>query len=164
MIVVSNTSPLTNLAAIGHFDLLKDMYGEVHIAGGVWAELNAKGQRWPGREEVASADWLKQHQVQNQPLVESLQRDLDKGEAESIGLAIELGAGLILLDEREGRHAAQRLGLRTLGVVGILLGAKKRGFVETIRPQTDALRQTAGFYLSETLYQYALSFAKETIE
>lgn len=31
MIVVSNTSPLTNLAAIGQFDLLRRLYTELHI-------------------------------------------------------------------------------------------------------------------------------------
>lgn len=49
MIVVSNTSPLTNLAAIGQFDLFPQLYARLHIAEGVWNELNARGRRWPGR-------------------------------------------------------------------------------------------------------------------
>ncbi len=36
MIVVGNTSPLTNLAGIGQFDLLRRLYGRLHIAEGVW--------------------------------------------------------------------------------------------------------------------------------
>ncbi len=55
MIVVSNTSPLTNLSEIGQFGLLHDLYEQVHIAEGVWAELNAGGRHWPGRGEVAQA-------------------------------------------------------------------------------------------------------------
>lgn len=43
MIIASNTSPLTNLAAIGHFELLQMLYGEIHIAQGVWHELNHGG-------------------------------------------------------------------------------------------------------------------------
>jgi len=43
MIVVSNTSPLTNLAAIGQFELLHNLYAQIHIPLGVWNELNAKG-------------------------------------------------------------------------------------------------------------------------
>ena len=58
MRVVSNTSPLTNLAAIGQFDLLHELYVEVHIADGVWQELNVREQRWPGRDEVAAANWI----------------------------------------------------------------------------------------------------------
>ena len=58
MIVVSNTSPLTNLAAIGQFDLLRQLYGRLHIAEAAWEELNARGQHWRGRDEVAAADWI----------------------------------------------------------------------------------------------------------
>ena len=63
MIVVANTSPLTNLAAIGQFDLLRRPYGQVHIAQGVCQELNAGGRRWPGHDEVAQADWIERHVV-----------------------------------------------------------------------------------------------------
>ena len=108
MIVVSNTSPLTNLAAIGQFGLLPRLYPELHIAHGVWEELNAKGRRWPGSEQVAKADWIEQHAVCNQDLVVALRRDLDRGEAETIALALELGADLVLLDEKEGRHSYNR--------------------------------------------------------
>ncbi len=160
MIVVSNTSPLTNLSAIGQFQLLQALYGTVPIPPAVWDELNAGGRRWPGRDEVAAAAWVERHPVQNQALVTALQRDLDRGEAESIALALELGVGLILLDEREGRRAAQRLGLRVLGVVGLLLDAKAQGLVDQVRPQLDALRQTAGFYLSNSLYLRALQAAE----
>ena len=55
MIVVGNTFPLTNLAAIGQFTLLSELFGELHIAEGVWSELNAKGHQWPGGSEVAAA-------------------------------------------------------------------------------------------------------------
>jgi predicted nucleic acid-binding protein len=47
MIVVSNTSPLTNLAAIGQFDLLRRLYSSINIADGVWDELNAMRNHWP---------------------------------------------------------------------------------------------------------------------
>lgn len=164
MIVVSNTSPLTNLAAIGQFDLLRQLYAKLHIAESVWEELNARGQRWPGRDEVAAADWIERHPVQNQALVIALQRDLDRGEAGSIALALELEADLVLLDEREGRHAAQRMGLRVVGVVGVLLEAKASSAVSAIRPLLDGLCQAAGFYLSESLYQQALTLGGESDE
>lgn len=161
MIVVGDTSPLTNLAGIGQFDLLRRLYGRLHIAEGVWQELNARGQRWPGRDEVAEADWIERHAVQNHPLVKALERDLDRGEAETIALALELEADLVLLDEREGRRAAQRLGLRVVGVVGVLLDAKACGAVKALRLHLDALRQTSGFYLDNAVYDHALSLAGE---
>jgi uncharacterized protein len=63
MIVVSNTSPLTSLAAIGQFDLLRQLYGDLAIPEAVWNELNAGGSSWPGRDAVASADWVRRHTV-----------------------------------------------------------------------------------------------------
>jgi uncharacterized protein len=63
MIVVSNTSPLTNLVAIGQFDLLCQLYGEVQIAAGVLGELKARGQHWPGYDETMCACWIKQHTI-----------------------------------------------------------------------------------------------------
>jgi predicted nucleic acid-binding protein len=94
-------------------------------------------------------------------LVKALRRDLDQGEAESIALALELNATLLLLDEKEGRHIAERLGLRVVGVVGVLLEAKAKGVIDRVRPHLDALRQTAGFFLSEPVYQSALVLANE---
>ena len=44
MIVVSNTSPLTNLSAIGQFGLLHDLYEQVQIAEGVWARTECRWQ------------------------------------------------------------------------------------------------------------------------
>lgn len=52
MIVVSHTSPLTNLAAIGQFQLLHRLYEEVHISNAVWGELRTEGQAWLGRGVV----------------------------------------------------------------------------------------------------------------
>ena len=86
MIVVSNTSPLTSLAAIGQFDLLRRMFGQLHIADGVLQELHAGGVRWPGYDEASSVSWIRCHEVQNRALVTSLRRDVDRGEAETIAL------------------------------------------------------------------------------
>jgi len=162
MIVVSNTSPLTNLAAIGQFDLLRQLYSEVYIAKGVWAELNSQGREWPGRSEVAAASWVMQREIQNRLLADALQRDLDQGESESIALAVELGADMVLMDEKEGRHAAQRLRLRVIGVIGILLEAKAKGLLDQLRPQLDALRWIAGFYMSDSLYRSTLTLVGES--
>lgn len=161
MKVVSNTSPLTNLAAIKQFDLLRLLYTELHIAQAVWDELNAYGTRWPGRDDVADATWIPRHTVSNRNLVQALQRDLDRGEAETIALALELGADLVLLDEREGRHTAQHLGLKTTGVLGVLLEAKQHSHIEVIRSLLDTLPSAAGFYVSETVYTQVVELAKE---
>jgi predicted nucleic acid-binding protein len=163
MIVASDTSPLTSLAAIGHFELLGTLYGEIHIAEGVRQELNHGGRRHPGSHEAEKAPWVHCHEVRNQALVTVLRRDLDRGEAETLALAVELKADLVLLDEKEGRHAAIRLGLRSLGVLGVLLQAKRLGSIPEIRPLLDALREQAGFFLSDSLYWQVLEQAGERV-
>jgi predicted nucleic acid-binding protein len=161
MIIVSNTSPITNLAAIGQFEILRRLFGKIEIAEGVWSELNANGKRWPGSLDVESATWVKRHKIKDQPLVTALRRDLDPGESESIALALEIKADLVLLDEKEARHIARRLGLNVMGVVGVLIYAHKRKEIDQVKPYLDALRQTAGFYLNEALYLAVLEQIKE---
>lgn len=159
--IVSNTSPLTNLAAIGKFDILEQLFGEIHIPHGVWHELNAYQQRWPGSNDVENARWVFQHVVKNQTILTILHRDLDMGESQAIALALEINAQTILLDEKEARRIAQSLGLRPFGTVGILLKAKSNGILSLVRPALDDLRHIAGFYLSQTLYHLVLQAAGE---
>lgn len=158
---VSNTSPLTNLAAIGQFDLLRELYGPLLVAEAVWAELNAGGQAWPGRVEVAAADWIERRAVVNRPLVMALRERLDPGEAETIALAVECRPPLVLMDEREGRRTAQRFGLKTVGVVGVLLEAKARGLIAEVGLPLERLRREAGFYLSDRVIRDARAFCGE---
>jgi predicted nucleic acid-binding protein len=101
--------------------------------------------------------------VSSQAVTSLLRRDLDLGEAETLALALELEAGLVLLDEQEGRHAAIRLGLRPFGVLGILLEAKRQGRMGEIRTSLDALRRQAGFFLGDSLYRQILEEAGEKI-
>jgi predicted nucleic acid-binding protein len=158
---VSNTSPLTNLAAIGQFDLLRELYGQLLVAEAVWEELNTGGRAWPGREEVAGAGWIARRAVANRPLVTALRERLDPGEAETIALAVECQPPFVLMDEKEGRHAAQRFGLKTVGVVGVLLEAKSRGLIGPVGPLLERLRQEAGFYLSDRVIRNARALCGE---
>ena len=57
MIVVSNTSPIMNLAAIGQLDLLRQLYGSITIPRAVYHELTRRPDL-PGGREVPSSDWI----------------------------------------------------------------------------------------------------------
>lgn len=162
MIVVSNTSPLTNLAAIGQFHLLETLYAQIWIPEAVVSELNANGVQWPGSRQTRQAPWIRRQRVTNRALVTTLQGDLDQGEAEAIALALELQADLLLIDEKEGRRTAQRLGLRVTGVVGLLVEAKAQAKLNQIRPLLDSLRYDAGFFMTDRLYALALDVAGDT--
>ncbi len=154
--VVSDASALINLARIGELRLLRQLYGEVLIPQAVWREVVVEGAGQPGAEEVHRASWLTAKGVANEHLVRALRQDLDAGEAEAIALALELGADLLIMDERLGRQTAGYLGLRYLGLIGVLIAAKRRGLIGCIKSRLDALRDQAGFRVSDVLYQRVL--------
>ncbi|HWC95374.1 MAG TPA: DUF3368 domain-containing protein [Candidatus Sulfopaludibacter sp.] len=72
-----------------------------------------------------------------------------------------MSANLILLDERDGRIAAVRAGLRVTGVLGVLLRAKVKAQIPLVGPELDALRTKARFFLSTSLEQDVLQLAGE---
>ena len=111
MIVVSDSSVLINLAWLNHLDLLKELYGEVTIPQAVWDEIVVSGRGKPGSQEVQVATWIKTATPKNVNLVKSLQLTIDRGEAESIALAIEVNADLLLMDERLGQSTARYFNL-----------------------------------------------------
>jgi predicted nucleic acid-binding protein len=65
MSVVSNASPLINLAWIGKLDLLRQLYGELTIPGAVWQEVVVEGIGQPGADDVKAATWIKTQAVKN---------------------------------------------------------------------------------------------------
>ena len=153
MPVVSNTSPVLNLAIIGQLALLRDQCGEVWIPPAVLEELRVE-EDLPGSQsvrEAMEAGWLQVKAVKDRALVQVLQRDLDKGEAEAIALAVQVGAECILLDEKEGRRAAKSLGLKVTGVLGILLRAWREGELPSLREAMAELHERAGFRIGAEL-------------
>ena len=157
MIVVSNTSPITNLALIGRLDLLPQLYETLTIPDAVWHELVVKGAHLPSAQQIAGASWLSVRPVTNQALVLSLRQDLDAGEAEAIALSMEMDADLLLIDERIGRESAQHLGVTYMGLIGLLVQARQRDLLPQLRPVIEALRLQDGFWISDALVQRVLS-------
>jgi len=99
--------------------------------------------------------------VRNKYLKRILQLLLDEGEAEAIVLALEANANLVLLDDREARLQAKRLGLRVTGTLGILLRAKKLRLIENSREELNKLKET-GFHISVSLEEEVLKAAEES--
>lgn len=117
-----------------------------------WAEGSALGEADTFIEVVPAPD---------ADTVRVLQLELDRGEAEAIALALALPADLLLLDERKGRQVAARLGVRHVGLLGVLVEARRKNLVPELRPILEALRQKAGFWFSEALRQEVLRAAGE---
>lgn len=92
MIVVSNTSPITNLCAIGKLELLQNIYGNIIIPQAVYSEMANLDYEVPGTKEVKTLAWIETQTISNLALVEQLKTEIDPGEAEAIALAIKIKA------------------------------------------------------------------------
>ncbi|WP_375511578.1 DUF3368 domain-containing protein [uncultured Nostoc sp.] len=161
MIVVSDTSPINNLAAINHLHLLQQLYGTVLIPEAVYRELTDPNFQVAGAIEVQTFIWIQTRPVQDRILVEALSNELDIGEAEAIALALEMKADQVLIDERRGRIVAARLNLGYTGILGILVEAKSQRLISAVKPLLDALINQAGFWIAEPLYKRVLQLVDE---
>ncbi len=157
MIVVSDSGPLISLAKIGKFHILKYIFKKIIIPDGVYTEVVEEGKDRPGEKEIERAlgKWIEKIKVSDHLAVQVLLSELKKGEAESIVLAKEVKADLILLDDKTARSIAESSELIAKGTVGILIIAKEIGIIKNFRTVINKLRGK-GFYLKEDTYQRIL--------
>ena len=127
MIVVSDTSPVSNLIIIGRLELLKAVFTDVLIPPTVDREIQALSKFGHNLQDYKNAGWIKVVEPQNIPKVTSLKISLDEGEAEAIALALEVDCEFLLMDERIGTNIAREEGLQTIGLIGVLIKAKEIG-------------------------------------
>jgi uncharacterized protein len=164
VIVVSDSSPIILLSLIGQHDLLRQLYGKVIIPPMVLSEILEGGPAAPGFAEVSGLPWFEVRTLSSDGMKHALQakEGLDDGEAEAIALALEAKADVILIDERAGRKAAEAKGLSTVGVLGVLLRAKRAGLVPEIGPFVTTLLSSDRFWAAEQLIQEILQAADES--
>lgn len=156
--VVSNTTPIISLLKIGKLELLQKLYGEILIPNEVFNEIES-GKNKEFYTDLSKIKWIKIEKIKNKKsLIYFL--DLDKGEAEAIILATEKEADLIILDETLGRFHAKHAGMRITGTIGVLLKAKKMGFIVELKPLLFELRAKS-VWLSDSFIENALRLAKE---
>jgi predicted nucleic acid-binding protein len=158
MPTVSNTSPLLNLAIIGRLELARAQFGSVVVPPAVAGEFRLEEGR-PGSSALRRAvedGWIAVEEPSDDPLIRTLRKDLDRGESEAITLAVEKEAGLILLDEREGRRRARNVGLEVTGALGILARADRQGELDSLSGALDRLEDEAGFWIGSALREQIL--------
>lgn len=138
-ITVANSSGLIALDAIGRLDLLQTLYTRVHVPEVVARKC---GTLLP--------QWIQVEAVQNRSLVQSLRLELGHGESEAIALSSELAATRLILDDKKARRVAHQLSLPVTGTLAVLLVAKNRGAMSSVKPVIEALR-AANFHVSAEL-------------
>lgn len=156
MSVVCDTSPLILLAKIGRLELLSSLYGEVAVPTAVLAEIDAK----PGKdaEKIRAQLQSQAFFLRDAPhtVLQESPPELGAGEHAAIALALAMGAALVILDDQEGRAVARKQGLRVTGTLGVLVEARARGLISSIRPELDRLVEV-GMWVNEGFYHRLLS-------
>jgi predicted nucleic acid-binding protein len=135
MTVIANTTIISNFAAVGRLDVLRDLLGEVYISTEVYAEIQdgrTEGYDFYGGIEahihpLAPGGWLHLTSFQGDEelrLFNNLPPVLHRGEASSLAIAAQRGWA-ILTDDARARQAARELGVRLSGTLGVLIQAIK---------------------------------------
>lgn len=158
MIIVSDTSPVTNLIQIDQLGLLKDLFGEIVIPQIVYTELCTISSQ---KEILENQNWIRVKSLTEVSIKNKILAELDEGEAEAIALAIELKADYLLIDEQKGRSIAEKYGIRITGLLGLLLIAKEKKLIKAIKPVLEKLIYNAGFRINTALYLFILQSAGE---
>jgi len=151
-LVVSNSSPLIALVRIQRLELVPAILQSVLIPPAVVREIAPSIPVLP--------HWVEVRAPTRPPSVLASRGRLGDGEWEAIALAIEVGAGAILIDDRPARRLAEAAGLNVLGTLGLLLEAKRAGHIGTIRAELDKLLETS-FFLSQQLYDQLVRMTGE---
>ena len=147
-IIVSDTSCLILFHKIGELELLQKVFGEIIITETVYREFKRPIPKWI--------------QVLNPStnLHFGLQGFLDPGEATSISLATEFKGSLLIIDESKGRKVAKEFGIAISGSLGVLVTAKNRGVIDSVKPIIEKITQT-NFRLSDKLIKKVLQHFSE---
>jgi len=148
VIVFSNTTPFIALASTGQLELLPRLFNAIHVADAVIEEC-AEGGRI-AVPDLRSLSWVVPAGEMSGS-IQPLLMELDGGEKQTIALAIDRRADLVIMDERLGRRVAEYVGLKVTGTLGVLAKAKSVGLIPSFRAAADALRSEGMYYSAELI-------------
>jgi len=149
MIVVSNTTPIISLASIQQIDILERLFGEIIVPKAVYGEIKTK-ESW-GYKEI-DLQFIRVETVRGELYKDLLLNQLDSGESETILLAKELNADLVIIDENLAYKIAKNSRLNVTRTLSLLLKAKEAGIVDQIKPLLDEMI-TKGRWYSPSVYE-----------
>lgn len=152
--VVSNSSPVIALHRIGRLGLLEAVFGNIEVPPAVVREVTIR---------TSLPQWITETSL-TQPIgAQILRASLGAGESEAIALALEREPQFLLLDDWPARRLALRLTLPVAGTLAVLVLAKRRGVIPSIKPEINNL-MSSGFRASLAVVDEVLKAAGESVE
>lgn len=147
--IISDTSCFIVLTTINQLDLLQKVYGKITTTIEV---LNEYGEPLP--------DWVEIEKAKDNYRQQLLEMQIDTGEASAMALALETPDSTIIIDDYRARKIAEKLKLNYTGTIGVIIKAKLKGVIPSIKPILAKIKQT-DFRLGIDVEQQALKEAKE---
>jgi len=158
-VVICDTSPLIYLHHLQQVPLLAKLYEKIIVPSAVAEEIET-GIRlgYPG-PDLDAFTWL---QVRNLPLNQSslIIPDLGPGESEVISMALAYPGCLVIMDEAIGRQVAKINDISVTGTAGVLLKAKREGWMSSLADCLERLVRS-GFWFDEETRLRLLDLAEE---
>lgn len=148
-IIISDTSCLIILTKIGELELLQKIYGQIITTPEIAAEY---AEPLP--------DWIIIKEVTDKYRQQILEMQIDKGESSAIALALEILNSTIILDDYKARKIAKQLGITYTGTIGVIIKAKLKEIIPSVKPLLEKIKQT-DFRLSAEIELLALKEAGE---
>jgi predicted nucleic acid-binding protein len=153
--LVINTGPIIALvAALGDLTVLRALYDQVIVPFEVCGEILAGGASGFAVAQFEEATWL-QRWPQPVEIAPYLLNLLDRGEASVLQLALNENVKTVCIDESAGRRNARIHNLLLTGSIGILVRAKKEGFLPSMREALEEM-ESRGIWLGKRVIQFAL--------
>ncbi|MEW6262539.1 MAG: DUF3368 domain-containing protein [Thermodesulfobacteriota bacterium] len=147
--VIMNASPLICMMKTGITEILPALFQDIVVPEAVNREILIKGKADLKEQVSASDQWMRLvYDIQIAPQVASW--DLGQGESQVITYAVEHPDCWAVIDDREARRCALALNCRHTGTLGIIVLAKRRGIISSIREYSERLKE-AGLWLSTEL-------------
>lgn len=149
MIIISDASPIIALYEIDHLFMLQAVYDQIAVTSIVAREV-----------EIALPEWIEIDDNYDETLYQSIRLQLDDGEASAIALAKAKKQAILIIDERRGRMVARDLDVEIIGLLGVIVKAKKLGVLTSGLPVIQALVDN-GFRLSTKLIAITRKYLEE---
>jgi predicted nucleic acid-binding protein len=147
--IIADTSCLIIYDKINKLEILRDTFIELIVTDEVAEEF---GDELPA--------WIAIKRITNKNQYLELAKNLGKGEASSISLALEFDASLLIIDERKGRKVAEEMKIDIIGSLGVLIKAKETGKIESVKEILNLIDKT-NFRISNSLKEQVLKKAGE---
>jgi predicted nucleic acid-binding protein len=160
--IVSNTTPISNFLHLNRTDILRLMFEKIHIPAAVRYEIDASfsdNRQW---QQCLKDEFFVILKVKSPAFFYQILGQLHKGEAEALCICMENKADLCLLDDKDARFFAKQHRIPITGTLGILVQAKKKGLIQSVKPLMDELKSHHHFWISGAMYREVLNLSGET--